>query len=145
MDRQLQLFARLQAEAPAPRARQDHPGVVSYYDLPYAVVPGFRPLALDLHLPDDGGPSPVLLWVHGGGWAGGSRAMGHAIALVRHGYAVAAAQYRLSGEARYPAQLHDLKGSSAGCAPMRRRIAWMRGTSPAGARPPAATWSACWR
>jgi acetyl esterase/lipase len=37
--------------------------------------------------------------------------MGQAISLVQHGYAVAAAQYRLSGEAVFPAQLHDLKGA----------------------------------
>lgn len=54
---------------------------------------------------------PVLVWVHGGGWQGGSRAMGHAIELVQHGYALAAPQYRLSGEARFPAQMQDLKGA----------------------------------
>ncbi len=37
--------------------------------------------------------------------------MGHVRYLVPHGYAVAAAQYRLSGEARFPAQVHDLKGA----------------------------------
>jgi acetyl esterase/lipase len=105
------VFAAMHALAPAPRARADHPGVVSYYDLTYAVVPGFRPLSLDLHLPATGTNFPVLLWVHGGAWAGGSRIMGQAINLVQHGYAVAAAQYRLSGEAVFPAQLHDLKGA----------------------------------
>ncbi|MDX5568626.1 hypothetical protein PYK79_42310 [Streptomyces sp. ID05-04B] len=29
-------------------------GVRSYLDVPYAVSPGFRPLVLGLHLPDDG-------------------------------------------------------------------------------------------
>jgi len=37
--------------------------------------------------------------------------MGHAIKMVPYGYAVAAVEYRLSGEANYPAQLHDLKGA----------------------------------
>ena len=114
MERQMQLFAELQAQATAggPRPRRDHAGMTSYYDMPYAAVPGFRPLTLDLHCPT---PSeqrvPILLWVHGGGWAGGNRAMGHAISLVPRGYAVAAIQYRLSGEAKFPAQLHDLKGA----------------------------------
>lgn len=37
--------------------------------------------------------------------------MGHAVDLAQHGFAVAAAQYRLSGEAKFPAQVHDLKGA----------------------------------
>jgi acetyl esterase/lipase len=110
-ERQMQLFASLQAAAPGPRPRADYPDVVSYYDLTYASVPGFRPLVLDLHVPATGSDFPVLLWVHGGGWQGGFRAMGQALELVQHGYAVAATQYRLSGEAVYPAQLHDLKGT----------------------------------
>src|SRR5690349_2954667 len=98
MERQMQLFADHQAEAfGSPRPRQDHVGVTSYYDIPYAVVPGFRPLSLDLHRPADADRRvPILLWVHGGGWFGGTRTMGHAISLVSHGYAVAAIQYRLS-------------------------------------------------
>jgi len=110
-ERQMALFATLRANVPGPRARHDYPGVTSYYDLTYAEVPGFRPLALDLHTPDTGGPFPVLLWVHGGAWSGGTRAMGQAIKLVPRGFALAAAQYRLSGEAKYPAQVHDLKGA----------------------------------
>ncbi len=111
LERQMQLFASLRELAPEPRQRQDYPGVVSYYDLTYAVVPGFRPLSLDLHLPASGSDFPVLLWVHGGGWAAGSRVMGQTIKLVQHGYALAATQYRLSGEAVWPAQLYDLKGA----------------------------------
>jgi acetyl esterase/lipase len=110
LERQMQLFAALEAPAPAP-PRSDHPGVTSYYDLTYAVVPGFRPLALDLHVPSSGTGFPVLVWVHGGGWARGHRLMGQAVKLVQHGYAVAATQYRLSGEAVHPAQLQDLKGA----------------------------------
>jgi len=111
LERQFARFAEAHAELPPPRARQDYPGVTSYYDLTYAELSGFRPLVLDLHVPAGQGPFPVLVWVHGGGWQGGSRAMGHAIKLVQHGYAVAAPQYRLSGEAKFPSQVHDLKGA----------------------------------
>jgi acetyl esterase/lipase len=114
MERQMQLFADLQAQAMAggPRPRHDHAGVTSYYDISYAVVPGFRPLTLDLHRPTESDRRvPILLWVHGGGWSGGMRTMGHATSLVSRGYPVAAIQYRLSGEAKFPAQLHDLKGA----------------------------------
>jgi acetyl esterase/lipase len=111
LERQFARFAQLHAELPPPRARDDYPGVTSYYDLTYAEVVGVRPLVLDLHIPSGDGPHPVLVWVHGGGWRGGSRAMGHAVKLAQHGYAVAAPQYRLSGEAKFPAQVHDLKGA----------------------------------
>jgi acetyl esterase/lipase len=111
LQHQFARFAEVHAELPPPRPRQDYPGVTSYYDLVYAEIIGFRPLVLDLHIPAANGPVPVVVWVHGGGWQAGSRAMGHAIELVRHGYAVAAPQYRLSGEAKFPSQVHDLKGA----------------------------------
>ena len=111
LERQFALFARLHDDMPPPRAREDYPGVTSYYDITYAELVGFRPLVLDLHIPSGAGPFPVLMWVHGGGWQGGNRAMGHALQLAQHGFAIAAPQYRLSGEAKYPAQVHDLKGA----------------------------------
>jgi acetyl esterase/lipase len=111
IERQFALFAQLHDEIPAPRPRQDYPGVTSYYDVTYAEPVGFRPLVLDLHIPEGAGPHPVVLWVHGGGWQGGSRAMGHAVDFAQHGFAVAAPQYRLSGEAKHPTQVHDLRGA----------------------------------
>jgi acetyl esterase/lipase len=111
IERQFALFAQLHDELPPPRPRDDYPGVTSYYELTFAELVGFRPLVLDLHIPTGAGPHPVVLWVHGGGWQSGSRAMGHAVELAQHGFAVAAPQYRLSGEARYPAQVHDLRGA----------------------------------
>ena len=77
IERQMELFARLQAEDTGPRLRYDHPGANSFYDVTYAAVPGFRPLTLDLHIPSQGSaPFPVLVWVHGGGWFSGHRAVG---------------------------------------------------------------------
>jgi acetyl esterase/lipase len=111
LERQFARFAEVHADVPPPRPRQDYPGITSYYDLTYAEVVGFRPLVLDLHVPQTCGPHPVVVWVHGGGWQGGARHMGHAVRLAEQGYAVAAPQYRLSGEAKFPAQVHDLKGA----------------------------------
>jgi acetyl esterase/lipase len=38
-------------------------------DLRYGEVLGFRPLELDLYVPDGlEGPVPVVVYVHGGGW-----------------------------------------------------------------------------
>jgi acetyl esterase/lipase len=92
---------------------------VTYVNCTFAIVEGFRPLQLDLHVPPGDGPFPVVLWVHGGGWWHGSRAWlpeGHEPydfhrRLVARGYAVADVDYRLSREATYPAQLVDVQAA----------------------------------
>jgi len=88
------------------------PGVV------YGEVPGYRPLELDLYLPEATGPVPVIVHVHGGGWRRGSRrhplpALGPGFYddLAGQGFAVAAIDYRLSGEARFPAPLEDVRAA----------------------------------
>ncbi|NDC63201.1 MAG: alpha/beta hydrolase [Planctomycetia bacterium] len=78
---------------------------------------------VDVYLPRkraDDKPLPVVAMVHGGGWAAGDRKgfIGNAIALVRTGsYAAVAVGYRLSNEAKWPAQIHDCKAA----------IRWIRG------------------
>ena len=90
--------------------------------MPYAAIPGIRPLELDLYLPQGGdGPVPAVVFLHGGGWRLGSR---HAVGpmyrdvsptpferVAQAGIAVASVDYRLSGEATWPAQLHDAKAA----------------------------------
>jgi acetyl esterase/lipase len=85
-------------------------------DVVYGEVPGYRPLELDLYLPEATGPVPVIVHVHGGGWRRGSRrqplpALGPGFydGLAGQGFAVAAIDYRLSGEARFPAPLEDVR------------------------------------
>jgi acetyl esterase/lipase len=51
----------------------------------------------------------VVLWVHGGGWANGSKDRCPAAGLAADGYAVASVEYRLTGVARWPAQMDDLR------------------------------------
>jgi acetyl esterase/lipase len=97
----------------------DVTGVVSYRGIEYAEVPGFRPLELDLYRPDGlAGPVPVVVHVHGGGWRRGSRrhplpALGDCFyqGLAATGIAVVAIDYRLSGEARYPAAVDDVRAA----------------------------------
>lgn len=72
-------------------------------------------------LPDASSTPPVAVFLHGGGWRLGSRrSVGPAYAgrspspfaqLAAAGIAVASIDYRLSGEARWPAQLHDAKAA----------------------------------
>lgn len=82
--------------------------------------PGGRALQLDLYLPatPQGGPVPVVVFVHGGGWRAGERRnfAPMAIAMAQRGYAAATISYRLSPEARYPAAIHDAKAA----------VRWMR-------------------
>jgi len=73
---------------------------------------GGRELKCNIYHPPDGGPArPAVLLVHGGGWASGDRTQlhGYGILLGRIGYVCVATEYRLSGEAKWPAQIHDVK------------------------------------
>ena len=113
--------------------------VTCHPDIEYAEVIGFRPLELDLYLPPaahpgragaaDGQPLPVpvVVHVHGGGWRRGSRRHplpvlgdGFYPGLAAQGIAVAAVDYRLSGEARYPAAVDDVRAA----------VAWVRTALP---------------
>jgi acetyl esterase/lipase len=66
---------------------------------------------LDLYVPASDEPVPVVVWVHGGGWMGGDKEPTPAFDLTHDGYAVATVQYRLSSEARFPAQFHDVQAA----------------------------------
>jgi acetyl esterase/lipase len=66
---------------------------------------------LDVYTPKGDGPFPLVVWVHGGAWQGGSKAGGPALKLLDHGYAVAAVNYRLSQHAVFPAQIEDCKAA----------------------------------
>lgn len=73
--------------------------------------------ALRMHLvkpkstPKD--PMPVVVYIHGGGWRGGSRDAGvrPLSRLAQRGYFGATVEYRLSAEARFPAQIEDCKAA----------------------------------
>ena len=69
---------------------------------------------LDIYLPATGdGPFPVIVWIHGGAFKMGSKSMVSGVEpyLVGKGYAVASIDYRLSGEAIFPAQIYDVKAA----------------------------------
>jgi acetyl esterase/lipase len=88
------------------------PGARSYLNVPYALVPGFRLHLLDLHVPLNPRPgAPLVTYASGGAWLMSLKALGPWQFLLEEGYAVAAVEYRLSGEARHPAGVHDLKAA----------------------------------
>jgi acetyl esterase/lipase len=103
-----------QPAVPTPQPAAD------YLDLAYTTVP--RRLALDLYTPAGTAPFPVVVWIHGGSWVSGDRAIfpGHpALRLRDRGYAVATIDYRLVPEGFFPAQSHDCKAA----------VRWLRGNA----------------
>ncbi|MBX3433266.1 MAG: alpha/beta hydrolase [Pirellulales bacterium] len=93
-------------------------------DVPYAGTDNPRQ-KLDLLLPrtESNDPLPVVVFIHGGAWlAGDKRAdLRQALPYAESGqYAAASIGYRLSGEAKWPAQIHDCKAA----------IRWLRANAP---------------
>lgn len=81
-----------------------------HLDLLFATVDGHE-LKLDLYLPENVENPPLMVWIHGGGWSGGNKEWCNVIWLAEHGYAVASVSYRLSQQAVFPAQIHDVKAA----------------------------------
>jgi len=81
-------------------------------DLVYKRING-RALTLDLYRPQKASsPSPVILWIHAGGWSHGRKEQrSPALSFLSDGYAVASIELRLSGEAPFPAQIEDCKAA----------------------------------
>jgi len=87
--------------------------VPTFSDVAYANVSSAQ--KLDLYLPTGDGPFPVVVIVHGGAFLMGDKAAGDATTgidqLLGNGFAVASINYRLSGEAKAPAQIQDVKAA----------------------------------
>lgn len=94
--------------APTPPVQKE------YLDISYAA--GSNAQKLDIFLPDTiKTQNPVLVWIHGGGWKGGDKSefrnSNRLTELKKRGYAVVVINYRLSGEALFPAQIYDVKAA----------------------------------
>jgi acetyl esterase/lipase len=91
------------------------------FDIPYA---GISPAQkLDVYLPEKGGgPFPVIVSIHGGALLFGDKRDSQVIPMLEglnRGYAVVSINYRMSGEAIFPALVHDVKAA----------IRWIRAES----------------
>ena len=86
-------------------------GARSHLNVPFALIAGYRILRLDLHLPEPAGPHPVVVYASGGAFKFSLKHHGPWKFLPAAGYAVASIEYRVSGEARYPAALADVKAA----------------------------------
>jgi acetyl esterase/lipase len=83
------------------------------FDLPYA---GRSPAQkLDIYWPaQGGGPFPVILAIHGGAFMGGDKRdiqLRPMLAGLQRGYALVSINYRMSGEAKFPALVQDVKAA----------------------------------
>jgi len=84
----------------------------TYKDVVYTTTPGTQ--KLDLYLPAGDGPFPLIINIHGGGFKLGDKTLGDKILgqrLLKDGYAIASIEYRLSGEAIFPAAVLDAKAA----------------------------------
>ncbi len=113
----LTLLLLILALVPIGLTRQN--SFTSYLDLEYANVNNTS-LRLDLYVPDGGGPFPVVIWIHGGGWQTGDKSdPTPAIREVNRGYAVVSINYRLQilhpapldPNLVFPVQIKDCKAA----------------------------------
>lgn len=91
-------------------AQQSQSDIRKQSDIVYGKVDGHE-LKLDLYMPGETVNPPLLIYVHGGAWRGGSKDRVLTTAFVDDGYAMASVDFRLSGDAMFPAQIHDIKAA----------------------------------
>ncbi len=95
-------------------------------DIQYGEADG-KPLLLDFMSPQATANTrrPAVIWLHGFGWFAGTRRDNLEISMcaffAAHGFATVSIEYRLSGEATFPAQIHDVKAA----------IRWLRANAEA--------------
>jgi len=83
----------------------------TYTDVAYASTSSAQ--KMDIYLPTGSGPFPVVVIIHGGGFLSGDKSGQeyNAEAVVAKGMAVGRINYRLSSEAKDPAQIEDCKAA----------------------------------
>ena len=79
-------------------------------DIEFAAVNN-QSLKLDLYQPKKTKGSPLVVWIHGGGWRKGTKERCYIDWLPEYDYTVASISYRYSSVAKFPAQIHDCKGA----------------------------------
>ncbi len=104
------------AASQQPTLTPTHIGAISAFvahDIAYASLSEAQ--KLDIYLPAREGPYPVIVYVHGGAFKFGDKKENEATKafsfLLAAGYALVSINYRLSGEAKFPAQIEDVKAA----------------------------------
>lgn len=90
-------------------------GVQAHMDIAYANESEAQKLDLYLPASDSTDLRPALVVVHGGGWRSGDKRRGQWWRIpseyARDGYVAISVNYRLTGEAPWPAQIEDVKAA----------------------------------
>ena len=118
------------ADFKQPVFKLQYPGnVEATFYVTYATVMGTRPLKMDIYRVANTAPKPAIVFVHGGSYVNGDprddrnavygENDGFMAYVASRGYVVAAVRYRLADEAKWPAQLQDVKAA----------IRWLRGNA----------------
>jgi acetyl esterase/lipase len=118
------------ADFKQPAMKFQYPGnVEATFYVTYATVTGARPLKMDIYRVPNAGLKPVIVFVHGGSYVNGDprddrnpvygEDDGFMAYVASRGYVVAAVRYRFADEAKWPAQLQDVKTA----------IRWLRGNA----------------
>lgn len=86
-------------------------------DMQYGIAEDGTTLLMDFAYPREtpGMPiaekMPVIINIHGGGWWTGNRGIERGLLMPLQGFFYASIEYRLSGQAPFPAQIHDVKAA----------------------------------
>lgn len=103
-------------DAPLALGQAKHPtppkNFTADYDVKY-VPGGDAAQSLDIYYPEKAPekPQPLLIWIHGGGWMGGSKSEMPYMNELNRGYVVASIEYRFSSKALFPAQIQDCQAA----------------------------------
>lgn len=110
-----QVRERFRQAGRRPGALRTPDNVIIERDVEYGRA-GDRPLLLDIVRPKTAPekPLPLVVFIHGGGWRHGDKTSGTrrvALLVATGNYIGASIGYRLTGEAKWPAQIHDCKAA----------------------------------
>lgn len=103
------LLATIVATSLGPAEIRGQSREADFRNVVYGAIEG-RDLLLDVYLPEGVAAPPLVVWVHGGAWRRGSKEP-IPPGFVENGFAVASLDFRLSTEAPFPAQVHDIKAA----------------------------------
>jgi acetyl esterase/lipase len=102
-------LAGAQTNGPASVPPPPPAGFVVLHDVVFGQG-GDSPLHAEIAYPKNApGPLPAVIFIHGGGWIGGSQKQSPIIQIARAGFVGVSIEYRLSNVAKWPAQIEDCK------------------------------------
>ena len=97
--------------------KEPRPDMKVLSDVPYLTGPGADPKlnALNLYLPEGKTKFPLIFYVHGGSWRGGTDETPPAVVdlFLRQGWGIASTNYRLSPAVQHPAHIQDVSRAFA--------------------------------